>query len=480
MYEFTAKGSEVFLELWRDAIVARRRTFDLGERRERDEVRRCHARVKEMWVAKRAKQKHVRASPVMSNLPARPEFSRTASAWHDSGDERRPGTSPERPRDDRDRDVRDRDRGNRSRYPARSPPPRSTSTYTRDAYHAREYRGYDDRDDRRKDWDRDRDRDRDMDRDRHYRRQRVDDTWTPRKDYSPNRAPNRRAYHRERGRDDYRRERDWDRGRSWDRDDQRPRDREHDRRPPSPNYRPAPSPRRGEHTPVRVDTQLDDIMPDHHWEPHSPPRRAPPSYPSRGRRSASPRSVGSRRSSPLPRARRESYTRDMPRPRKSPSPRRASPSPNRRVSSPTRRRPSPETTGGQLHSDDLHTSPNGPDLVQGTDQAVESTAVMDDQVDVRGTNVSLTKGKDRSDNGDGELHVKAESPVPAGSPIECQEVLIPTVETAPMPSSDVTVTQPYLPTIPRYEAKPRFSVGYESEASTYQVGLIDSSWYHCL
>lgn len=59
VYEFAAKRSEVFFQLGWNAIVARRRAFDLGERRERDEARRCHQvlRAKWTWVAKQAKQK---------------------------------------------------------------------------------------------------------------------------------------------------------------------------------------------------------------------------------------------------------------------------------------------------------------------------------------------------------------------------------------------------------------------------------------
>lgn len=461
----------------------------------------------------------------MSSLPAKPEFSRTASAWPEPGDERRPSgpgrASPDRyahQRDDRDRDRdprdRDRDRGNRSRYThsgQRSPPPpRSTDTYiagSRDTYHGREYRAYDDarsRDDRRKDWDRDRDRDRDRDIDRdrdrdraYYRRQMVDDRWSPRKDYSSNGTSNRRGYGpREsdwRGRDDYRREidrgRERERGRSRDRDDQRPREHEHDRRPPSPTYHPAPlSPRRGESTATRIDARLHNAILDHHRELHSPLRRAPPSYPSRGR-STSPRSIGnrSRRSSPLSRARPESvYThppRDSPQPPKSPS-RRGSPSPNRHprtVSSPTRERQSPETAGRQLHPDEPYreVESSGSEPVQVEDRPVEGAIALDGEMDAKGTTESLTKGKDRSDNRGGELHGKAESLGLPGPPMECQQELIPTVETVVMPSSEVAVTQPYLPTIPRYEAKPRFSVAYESEASLFElVALINSSRYH--
>ena len=454
-------------------------------------------------------------TPAMSTLPSKPEFSRTAATWPESGDERRPSgpgrASPDRypsQRDDRDRDrdARDRERGNRSRYGHRSPhPPRSTDTYfagSRDTFHGREYRGYDDarpRDDRRKDWDRDRDRDRDrdMDRDRdrdrdrgYYRRQRVDDIWPPRKDYSPNRPPlGRRGYaprdSDRRGRDDYRREKDRERGRSWDRDDQRPRDRDYDRRPASPTYRPTPlSPRRGESITIHMDTHLDNLTLDHHREHHSSPRRAPPLYPSRGRRSVSPQSIGSRsrRSSPLSRARPEpAYThpsRDIPQAPRSRSPRRESHSPRRHsrpVSSPPRERQSPETAGRQpYHPDEPHreVGTSGSEPVRVEDRPAGDATVLEGETDAKRTTEALDKGKERSDNQDGETE-PAGMP---GSPMGCQPESIPTIETVAMASSEVAVTQPYLPTIPRYEAKPRFSVAYESEASLFDVSaLTDSS-----
>ena len=223
---------------------------------------------------------------------------------------------------------------------------------------------------------------------------------------------------------------------------------------------------------------------DHHHEPHSPPRRGPPTHPSRGRRSTSPRSMGnrSRRSSPLSRARLEPADthppRDIPRPPNSPSPRRASPSPNqypRSVSSPARpgpERQSPETAGRQLRRPDEPYREGGSASVKVEDHAV----VLDVHMDVEMATEPLDKGKDRSDNREGELHVKAESPRRTGSPTECQQQLIPSLETVTVSSSDVAVTQPYLPTIPRYDAKPRFSAAYESEASLFdQDALIDSS-----
>lgn len=79
------------------------------------------------------------------------------------------------------------------------------------------------------------------------------------------------------------------------------------------------------------------------------------------------------------------------------------------------------------------------------------------------TTESPTKGKDRSDNRD-EAPGKGESPGRTGSPLACQQ-MTPIIETDAMPSSEAAVTQPYLPTIPRYEAKPRFSATYEGEVS---------------
>lgn len=75
----------------------------------------------------------------------------------------------------------------------------------------------------------------------------------------------------------------------------------------------------------------------------------------------------------------------------------------------------------------------------------------------------LIKEVDRSDNQEMEPHGKVESPQ-TGSPTECHQSA-PSLETTAVSSNEVAVTQPYLPTIPRYDAKPRFSAAYESEAS---------------
>ena len=104
--------------------------------------------------------------------------------------------------------------------------------------------------------------------------------------------------------------------------------------------------------------------------------------------------------------------------------------------------------------------------------------MLDGQMDIEMTTEPLTKGKDRSDNREAELRIKAESPRQTGSPTECQQ-LIPNLETVAVPSNEAVVTQPYLPTIPRYDAKPRFSAAYESEASLFnQEALINSSRCH--
>jgi hypothetical protein len=109
------------------------------------------------------------------------------------------------------------------------------------------------------------------------------------------------------------------------------------------------------------------------------------------------------------------------------------------------------------------------------DHPLESAVALDVQMDVEMATEPLTKGKDRSDNREGELHVKAESPRRTGSPTECQQQSMPRPETVTVSSSEGAVTQPYLPTIPRYDAKPRFSAAYESEASLFDHdALMDS------
>lgn len=44
MYKFAAKRSEVFFQVWWDAVLTGRRTFYLDERCERDEVGGCHSK----------------------------------------------------------------------------------------------------------------------------------------------------------------------------------------------------------------------------------------------------------------------------------------------------------------------------------------------------------------------------------------------------------------------------------------------------
>lgn len=140
------------------------------------------------------------------------------------------------------------------------------------------------------------------------------------------------------------------------------------------------------------------------------------------------------------------------------------PSPTR--SAPERR--SPEPAGRQRHHlDEPHGEavPSGSEPVQGEDRPIEGAVVLDSEMEVEMTTESFAKGKDRSDNRDGELPGKAESPGRTDSPLEFQQQLMPALETVAMPSNEAAVTTPYLPTIPRYEAKPRFSAAYESEAS---------------
>ncbi|KAF8436959.1 hypothetical protein L210DRAFT_968844 [Boletus edulis BED1] len=182
----------------------------------------------------------------------------------------------------------------------------------------------------------------------------------------------------------------------------------------------------------------------------------------------------SRRSSPLSRARPEPADthppRDIPRPPKSPSPRGASPSPKqypRPAPSPARsdlERRSVETAGRQHHA----VEPEIPIKVE--EQPVEGAIIMEGQTEVEMTTEPPIKGEDRSDQPDEELHGKAELIRRTSSPTECQQQQsLPTHETVAVPSSEVAVTQPYLPTIPRYDAKPRFSAAYESEYSRVEA-----------
>lgn len=69
------------------------------------------------------------------------------------------------------------------------------------------------------------------------------------------------------------------------------------------------------------------------------------------------------------------------------------------------------------------------------------------------------KGKERSD---GELAGKVESPVRTDTP---QQRSTAAVEPVVEASNEVVVTQPYLPNIPKCEAKQKISVVHEQEAS---------------
>ncbi|KIL00670.1 hypothetical protein PAXRUDRAFT_683368 [Paxillus rubicundulus Ve08.2h10] len=419
----------------------------------------------------------------MSNLPPKPDFSRAPSVWPAPGEDRRLGGRstpdwPSRQRDDRD--AREHERGGRSYYPPGSPAS-SRDSYganSRSAYHGRGYRGHDDsrhRDNLRKDWNRDRGS---------YRR--PDDTWIPRKDYGADRASSsRRGYDgphpREtewRSRDDYRRERE--RGRSRERDypytDRK--DREHDRRRSSPTYRPAPL------SPCR----------DYHTGVHSPSRRPRPSYPPGGRRSSSPRSTGSRSrkssTSPMTRVKPEVSDHHLPHenapqqtslssPRKSSRFSRSA-SPRRPLSpksSPTRSQVKPESPEAEARQHFHPDEPHGDDRpklpkhepAKGEDQLV----VLENQIHAEPTaEPPFSKGKDRSDARDRDPHAtKKQSTSPQQTPLSPLEhyqlqQLHQGAEAVPTPSTEPAkpaVTQPYLPIIPRYEAKPKFSLAYEAE-----------------
>ncbi|KAG9318263.1 hypothetical protein JVU11DRAFT_345 [Chiua virens] len=141
----------------------------------------------------------------------------------------------------------------------------------------------------------------------------------------------------------------------------------------------------------------------------------------------------------------------------------------RPVSSPTRaasERPSPKAASRVLHGPDepFGDVPSESKPVRAEDRPTESAAVLDSHMDVDVTTETLTKGKDHSDDREGEPHGKAEP----GSPM-CQQELISAPET--MPSSDVAVTQPFLPSIPRYDKKPRFSAAYETEEASLRDQL---------
>ncbi|KAG6379123.1 hypothetical protein JVT61DRAFT_11560 [Boletus reticuloceps] len=172
--------------------------------------------------------------------------------------------------------------------------------------------------------------------------------------------------------------------------------------------------------------------------------------------------------------------RDIPRPPKSPSPRGASPSPKqypRPAPSPARsdlERRSVETAGRQLHTVEPQTE-GGVVPIKVEEQPVEGAIIMEGQTEVEmTTEPPIIKGEDRSDQPDEELHGQAELIRRTSSPTECQQQQsLPSHETVAAPPSEVAVTQPYLPTIPRYNAKPRFSAAYESEASHSDSGCAD-------
>jgi len=78
-------------------------------------------------------------------------------------------------------------------------------------------------------------------------------------------------------------------------------------------------------------------------------------------------------------------------------------------------------------------------------------------MDVEMTMEPPAKGKDRSD---GDLAGKGESPTRMDSP---RQRLTAAVETVTEISNEMAVTQPYLPSIPKYEAKQKISAAHEQE-----------------
>ncbi|KIJ60647.1 hypothetical protein HYDPIDRAFT_116946 [Hydnomerulius pinastri MD-312] len=435
----------------------------------------------------------------MSNLPPKPEFARAPKVWPEPGEDRRSGgrLTPDRHSHLRDdRDPRDRERGHRGRYPPRSPP-RSMDTYiagSRDTYQVRDYRGYEDtrpRDDHRRDWD----REREWERERGYdRRQpgRSDDAWVARKDYGADRgSASRRGYdgpHPQesdwRSRDDYRRDRDWGRGRERDYSYEERRDRGLDRPHATPSYRGAPpSPRR-----------------DYYPRPRSPTQQPQSSYAPRGRRSSSPRSIGSRtrRSSPRARVKAEVAEHRSPwQERKSPSsprksgryshsasPRRRSPSmaspaqPHLKLESPVveaSEHRDPEEPSSHM-DDGLDVTSPEPAKVEDQDEpasnsAIPSTSPIKHEPSEEPPLTGHSKGKDRSDDRDEEENVKMRSPSPQQvprSPLERKQPPHPqhgaeATSSAPTEPPKPAVIQPYLPVIPKHEPKPKFSAAYEVE-----------------
>jgi len=158
-------------------------------------------------------------------------------------------------------------------------------------------------------------------------------------------------------------------------------------------------------------------------------------------------------------------------------------SPHRRsssTSSPTRSQVKPESPGAEVRQLLHHDKPHGddgpslpePEPVKVEDQPVDSGTIFENQMHAEPTaEPPFSKGKDRSDDRDRELHATIQSTSPQQtplSPLENNQLQHPHqgVETVPTPSIEPTkpaVTQPYLPIIPRYEAKPKFSLAFETE-----------------
>jgi len=113
-----------------------------------------------------------------------------------------------------------------------------------------------------------------------------------------------------------------------------------------------------------------------------------------------------------------------------------------------------------------------PEPVKAEDQPIDRGTVLETQMDVEPTaEPPFSKGKARSDDQDKEPHTKIRTPSPQQAPhfpLDHKQLqhFPPTAEGVPAPSIEPTkpvVTQPYLPSIPRCEPRPKFSSQYEVE-----------------
>ncbi|KAI6036839.1 hypothetical protein BKA83DRAFT_9947 [Pisolithus microcarpus] len=403
----------------------------------------------------------------MAGLPPKPDFlPRTQSTWPDKNDAKITRSSPDRhyhPRDDRrdnrDRDYRDRDRDrDRRPYRSRSPSRSMMDSYIAGSHPASPSKGTsptpkrctrDDRDRRGgSTWDRwpprYPDRDREREREFDYRRGREASTSTRRRPF-----------------DQYDRERD---------------DRRHDRWHPSPGYRRdsrSPPPRRGDHYSGRA---------------RSPPRRPPPRIPSPSRaiRSPSPQCRSIKLDPDEPHHPR--YDRD--RIRESGSPRRYSRSPSpayrrhlpRRSRSRSRTRlegsPSPARYVKQEPVDDIplggarhpEEHPTSTPLSH-----VKKEEEWEERVEWR-RKVPSPRREVKKESPSELAHVKeaflpihahaARSPSPSVSEKERERERERQREHQQEREreKEKKPTQPFLPPIPRYEPRPKFSTTLAHEA----------------